>query len=136
MIPQSDAFVFFGATGDLAYKQILPALQAMIRHGHQEMPIIGVAKSGWNLDQFRARAKDSIEKHGGLDHEAFAKLSAQLQYIDGDYREPATYQTLKKALGNSSRPLHYLAIPPSLFATVTGGLANSGSAKNARVIVE
>jgi glucose-6-phosphate 1-dehydrogenase len=136
MIPPSDAFVFFGATGDLAYKQIFPALQAMIRHGHPEMPIIGVAKSRWGLEQLRARARDSVEKHGGLDQAAFAKLCRQLQYIDGDYREPRTYQSLRKALGNASRPLHYLAIPPSLFATVAGGLAKAGCSQDARVIVE
>jgi glucose-6-phosphate 1-dehydrogenase len=136
MIPHSDAFVFFGASGDLAYKQIFPALQAMIHHGHLEMPVIGVAKSGWGLEQLRARAKESVEKNGGLDQKAFAQLCERLQYIDGDYREPATYQSIRKALGNASQPMHYLAIPPSLFATVAGGLAKADCARNARVIVE
>ncbi|HEY7335931.1 MAG TPA: glucose-6-phosphate dehydrogenase [Bryobacteraceae bacterium] len=136
MTPQSDALVFFGATGDLAYKDIFPALQGMIRHGHLDIPVIGVAKSGWNLEQFRARAKDSLEKHGGVDTQAFAKLLGQLSYIDADYNDPQTYRLIRKALGNAVRPLHYLAIPPSLFATVAGGLAKVGAADNARVVVE
>jgi glucose-6-phosphate 1-dehydrogenase len=134
--PRSDALVFFGATGDLAYKQIFPALQAMIRHSHLDMPIVGVAKSGWNLDQLKARAKDSLEKHGGVDQLAFEKLSKLLQYVDGDYGDPATFTQLRKLLGNAKRPLHYLAIPPSLFATVAGGLAKAGCAQDARVVVE
>jgi glucose-6-phosphate 1-dehydrogenase len=134
--PRSDALVLFGATGDLAYKQIFPALQALIRHGHLEMPIIGVAKSGWPLDQLRARARESLEHHGGVDAAAFAKLGAQLQYIDGDYRDAMTYQHLRQALGDARRPLHYLAIPPSMFATVADGLARSGCAHDARVVVE
>jgi glucose-6-phosphate 1-dehydrogenase len=132
----SDALVFFGATGDLAYKQIFPALQAMVRHGHLDMPVVGVAKSGWDLEQFRAHAKKSVEEHGGLDAAAFAKLFQKLQYIDGDYREAATYDEIRKALGGAVRPLHYLAIPPSLFGTVAGGLARVGLAKDARVVVE
>jgi glucose-6-phosphate 1-dehydrogenase len=132
----SDALVFFGATGDLAYKQIFPALQALIRRGHLNVPIIGVAKSGWNLDQLRERARDSLEKHGGMEPEAFAKLCSLLQYIDGDYREPATYKALRSALGAAQRPLHYLAIPPSMFATVVEGFANSGCAEDARLVVE
>lgn len=132
----SDALVFFGATGDLAYKQIFPALQAMIRHGHLDLPIVGVAKSEWTLDQLRARARDSLARHGGVSDEAFAKLSARLQYIDGDYADDATYRRLRQALGDAARPLHYLAIPPSMFATVIEGLAKSGCAKDARVIVE
>ena len=133
---QSDAFVFFGATGDLAYKQIFPALQGLIRDEGLNVPIIGVAKAGWNLDQFKARAKDSLEKHGGLDQDAFNKLTALLRYVDGDYNDPATFAELRKQLGQSKQPLHYLAIPPSLFATVAEGLAKSGCAENARVVVE
>jgi glucose-6-phosphate 1-dehydrogenase len=132
----SDALVFFGATGDLAYKQIFPALHAMIRHGHLNVPVIGVARAGWNLDQLKARARDSIEKNGSLDPDAFAKLSSHLQYIDGDYRDQATYERLRQTLGNAHRPLHYLAIPPSMFAVVVEGLAKSGSANGARVVVE
>src|SRR6202040_2988148 len=112
---RSDALVFFGATGDLAYKKIFPALQAMLKRGHLDIPIIGVAKSGWTLEQLRARARDSLEKHGGVDPGAFGKLMELLRYIDGDYADPATFQALKKALGDASRPAHYLAIPPLLF---------------------
>ncbi len=133
---RSDAFVFFGATGDLAYKKIFPALQGMIRRGYLDMPIIGVARRDWTSDQLRARVHDSLEKYGGVDPDAFAKLSTRLQYLSGDYGNEATYGRLRKALGGSARPLHYLAIPPSEFATVAQGLAKSGCAKDARVIVE
>src|SRR5579884_1700371 len=114
----SDALVFFGASGDLAHKQIFPALHAMVRHGHIDMPIIGVAISGWDLERLKQRARDSIETHGGLDPQAFEKLCALLQYIDGDYRSPETYRILREKLGKSQNPLHNLAIPPSMFATV------------------
>ena len=133
---ESDAFVFFGATGDLAYEQIFPALQAMTRRGHFDMPIIGVARSATDLDGLRARARESIEKHGGLDPRAFAALSAKLQYVNGDYGSPETFNQLRKALGAASRPLYYLAIPPDLFATVAEGLAHAECDKGARVVVE
>jgi glucose-6-phosphate 1-dehydrogenase len=133
---QADALVFFGATGDLAYKKIFPALQAMIKRGHLNVPVIGVAKSGWNLDQFRARAKDSVEKHGGLDPAAFDKLSGLLRYVDGDYNAPATFQAIRNELKGAQHPAHYLAIPPVLFGTVVEQLAKSGGAQGARVIVE
>jgi glucose-6-phosphate 1-dehydrogenase len=133
---QSDALVFFGATGDLAYKQIFPALQALVKRHNLDIPIVGVAKAGWNLDQLKARARDSITAHGGLDEAAFAKLSALLQYVDGDYREAATFTQLRQLLGSAQRPLHYLAIPPSMFGAVAEGLAHSGCAANARVVVE
>ena len=135
-IPSSDAFVFFGATGDLAYKKIFPALQAMIRHGGLDMSIIGMARAGWTLDRLRERARDSLTHNGGVDADAFAKLSARLQYVNGDYHDPATYERLKHALNGAARPLHYLAIPPSMFGTVVQGLAKAGCAKDARVIVE
>src|SRR6202521_4819109 len=133
---ESDAFVFFGATGDLAYKKIFPALYAMVRRSGLDIPIIGMARAGWTLDKLRARARESVE-HGG-DYEAgcFEKFSAQLRYVDGDYTDPATYTRLKQALGLATRPIHYLAIPPSMFASVVQGLAKSGCADNARVIVE
>jgi len=134
--PASDAFVFFGATGDLAYKQIFPALQALMRRDRLDLPIIGVAKSGWNVDQLKARARDSLQEHGGVDADAFAKLSARLRYIDGDYGDRATYERLRDALGHAARPLHYLAIPPSMFATVVEGLSKGGCATDARVVVE
>jgi glucose-6-phosphate 1-dehydrogenase len=135
-IPVSDAFVFFGATGDLAYKKIFPALQAMICRGELDMPIIGVARAGWNLEKLRERARESVVNNGGLDEAAFAKLSAHLQYVDGDYNDSSTYERLKQALAGVERPLHYLAIPPSMFAKVVQGLEKSGCAENARVIVE
>src|SRR3984957_11807337 len=132
----SDALVFFGATGDLAYKKIFPALQAMIKRGHLDVPVIGVAKAGWNLEQFRARALDSLEKHGGLDAAAFDKLSGLLRYVDGDYKDPATFQAIRKELRSAQRPAHYLAIPPLLFGAVVEQLARSGCTENARVIIE
>ena len=133
---RSDALVFFGASGDLAYKQIFPALQALVRRGHLDMPVIGVAKSNWNLDQLKARAKDSLEKHGNFDPAAYAKLCSQLSYIDGDYNDPGTFAKLRKVLAAAKRPLYYLAIPPSMFATVAEGLAKADCVKNARVVVE
>ena len=114
----SDALVFFGATGDLAHKKIFPALQAMVRRGTLKVPVIGVAKSGWNLDQLKARARDSVEKHGGLDAPAFAKLCQLLRYVDGDFNDAATFQALRRELGQGQRPAFYLAIPPAAFATV------------------
>jgi glucose-6-phosphate 1-dehydrogenase len=119
----SDALVFFGATGDLAYKQIFPALQALVQRHNLTIPVVGVAKAGFNLDQLKARARDSITTHGSLNEAAFAKLSALLQYVDGDYRDPATFTRLRQVLGNAQRPLLYLAIPPSMFASVVEGLA-------------
>src|SRR5258705_6836455 len=132
----SDAFVFFGATGDLAYKKIFPALQALIQRGNLDIPIIGVARAGWAVDQLRERARDSLEHFGGVDADAFAKLSALLQYIDGDYQDPATYDRLKQELNGAARPLHYLAVPPSMFPTVVRGLGEAGCARDARVVVE
>src|SRR5271155_3844451 len=102
----SDALVFFGATGDLAYKKIFPALQAMIKRGHLDVPVIGVAKAGWNLDQLRARAKDSLERPGGLDAAAWEKLSSLLRYVDGDYSDPATFVAVRGALGAAKNPAH------------------------------
>ena len=133
---RSDALVFFGATGDLAYKQIFPALQGLIRDEGFDLPIIGVAKAGWTLDQLKDRAKASLEAHGGADPEAFAKLSELLRYVDGDYHDPNTFTQLRRELGQAQRPLHYLAIPPSLFATVAENLAQSGCGANARIVVE
>jgi glucose-6-phosphate 1-dehydrogenase len=134
--PRSDALVFFGATGDLAYKKIFPSLQAMLKRGHLDIPVIGVAKAGWTLEQMKARAKDSLEKHGGLDAAAFAKLSSLLRYVDGDYNDRATFTAIKRELGNAGRPAHYLAIPPVLFEKVVEQLSESGCAEGARVIVE
>jgi glucose-6-phosphate 1-dehydrogenase len=132
----SDALVFFGATGDLAYKKIFPSLQAMAKRGHLNTPVIGVAKAGWNLEQFRARALDSVEKHGGVDRAAFDKLSSLLRYVDGDYEDPATFQALRTELGSCERSAHYLAIPPVLFAHVVEQLGKLCCAREARVILE
>jgi glucose-6-phosphate 1-dehydrogenase len=131
----SDALVFFGATGDLAYKKIFPALQAMLRRGHLDVPVIGVAKAGWDLDQLKARARDSLEKRG-IDPAAFEKLCGLLRYIDGDYNDPTTFQSIRKELGSARRPAHYLAIPPALFGLVVEQLAKSGCTDGARVIIE
>lgn len=136
MTTKSDAFVFFGATGDLAYKQIFPALQALIRDEGFDLPIIGIARSGWDDAQLRQRAKESVTEHGGLDKRAFAKMSKLLQYIDGDYQDADTYRRLRKMLGGAQHPLHYLAIPPSMFETVVKGLDAAGCAHGARVVVE
>ncbi len=132
----SDALVFFGATGDLAYKKIFPSLQAMMKRGHLNVPVIGVAKADWNLEQLKARARDSVEKHGGLDPAAFDKLCGLLSYVDGDYKDPATFQAIRKKLGSVRRPAHYLAIPPALFGMVVEQIVKSGSADGARVIIE
>jgi glucose-6-phosphate 1-dehydrogenase len=132
----SDALVFFGATGDLAYKKIFPALQAMARRGTLDVPVIGVAKAGWTLEQLRARAQDSVEKYGGLDRAGFDKLCGLLRYVDGDYKDPATFEALRRGLGGAEHPAHYLAIPPPLFGPVVEQLARSGCAQGARVVVE
>jgi len=132
----SDALVFFGATGDLAYKKIFPALQALVRDQGLDIPIIGIARQGWNADRLRDRMRDSLEHAGGVIEPAFSKLCANLRYIDGDYNDPTTFDRLHQALQGKQRPLHYLAIPPSLFPTVVQGLAKSGCADNARVVVE
>jgi glucose-6-phosphate 1-dehydrogenase len=132
----SDALVFFGITGDLAAKQILPALQSMIKHGNLNVPVIGVAGRPWSADQLRAQVHDSLEQYGGVDPAAFEKLISQLQYISGDYNDEATYTKLRNALSSAKQPLYYLAIPPSLFGPVVEGLAKSGSANNARVVIE
>jgi glucose-6-phosphate 1-dehydrogenase len=132
----SDALVFFGATGDLAYKQIFPALQRLAKRGQLNIPVIGVAKSGWTLDQLKKRAQDSVQQDGGLDPEAFAKLTGVLKYIDGDYTDPATFRQLREQLGAAKHPLHYLAIPPELFGEVVKQLAAANCSEGARVVVE
>ncbi len=134
--PHSDAFVFFGATGDLAFKKIFPSLQAMIKRGHLNMPVIGVARSAKNVDELRARARASVEQHGGLDPVAFGKLSSLLRYVQGDNSDPATYQALRQALGDAKQPAYYLAIPPTTFGVVVEQLGKSGCGQGARVIVE
>jgi len=133
----SDAFVFFGASGDLAYKKIFPALYAMTRRGHLDVPVIGVANSAWTLEQFQARARDSLKEHvKQLDEAVIGKLLGRLRYVRGDYADAATFAALRSELGDAARPTHYLAIPPSVFATVVDGLTNCGAASGARLVVE
>jgi glucose-6-phosphate 1-dehydrogenase len=133
----SDALVFFGATGDLAYKKIFPSLQKMAKRGTLSVPVIGVAKSGWSIEQLRERARASLKEFGGgVDEAAFGKLAGLLRYIDGDYADPATFAALRKALGPAKNPTHYLAIPPSLFGAVIEALGKSGCGAGARVIIE
>jgi glucose-6-phosphate 1-dehydrogenase len=134
--PHSDALVFFGVTGDLAYKQIFPALQSMIKHGHLDIPVIGVAGRPWSIEQLRAHVHDSLEEHSAVDEGAYEKLCSLLQYVSGNYNDEATYTKLRKALGDAMRPLYYLAIPPSFFGPVVEGLGKSGCANGARVVVE
>jgi glucose-6-phosphate 1-dehydrogenase len=135
-LPHSDVLVFFGATGDLVYKKIFPALYAMERRGHLDLPVIGVARSDWTIAQFRARVRESIARHDGFDEAVFARLEERLQYISGDYGARATHAALRQELGAAAHPLHYLAIPPSLFEKVVEGLGQSDCARGARVIVE
>ncbi len=132
----SDAIIFFGATGDLAYKQIFPALVGLVADEGIEVPIIGIAKAGWTLEQLQARAKDSLQHQGRFDEAAFARFLKVLCYVDGDYNDPATFERLRQEAGQAKHPLHYLAIPPSLFEVVATGLAGSGLATGARLVVE
>ena len=133
---KADALVFYGATGDLAYKMIFPALQAMIRRGVLDVPIIAVAREGWALEQLQARAKESLTEHGGLDPAAFARMLELLRYVGGDYSDPATFQALKRALGAARRPVHYLAVPQGLFGVVTQQLVRAGCVEGARLVIE
>ena len=134
----SDALVFFGATGDLAYKKIFPALQKMARRGNLTFPVIGVAKSGWNDAQLVERARNSVTEYGGLDEPAFTILCSKLRYVDGDYNDPGTFARLKAQLDQdgAKRPTHYLAIPPSMFPTVSQRLKEAGCHQDGRVVVE
>jgi glucose-6-phosphate 1-dehydrogenase len=133
---RSDALIFFGATGDLAYKKIFPALQAMVRRGALNVPVIGVAREAWSVDQLKARAEASLKEHGGVDPAAFEKLRGLLRYVGGDYNDPATYNALGRELGNSSRRAFYLAIPPAAFGVVVERLSGAGCASGSRVIIE
>ena len=133
---QSDAIVFFGATGDLAYKQIFPALLGLVRDEGLSVPIVGIAKAGWALDQLRARARDSLVAHGSYDAKSFAQFISLLRYVDGDYNDPATFAELRRQIPDARCPLHYMAIPPALFATVATGLASAGLTSDARLVIE
>ncbi|MEY4577600.1 MAG: hypothetical protein RL701_2303 [Pseudomonadota bacterium] len=132
----ADALVFFGATGDLAYKKIFPALHEMTRRGKLNFPVVGIGRSRWSSEQFRARAKESVQEHGKFDERVFNKLAAAMRYIDGDYNDPETFSKLRQDIGDAKRPLHYLAIPPSAFETVVRGLAGSHCTEQARVVLE
>jgi glucose-6-phosphate 1-dehydrogenase len=132
----SDALVFFGATGDLAFQQIFPSLLGLVRDEGLNVPIIGVAKAGWGLDQLKQRAKDSLSHHGPVNQDAQAKLLSLLRYVDGDYADPATFKTLYRELGDAKRPLNYLAVPPNTFGTVAAGIVQSGLAQDARLVIE
>jgi len=136
MTELSDALVFFGATGDLAYKKIFPSLQAMVKRGFLNVPVVGLAREGWTLEQLKARARKSVEEHGGLDPAAFEKLCKLLRFVAGNYTDPATFEKLRTTLGDAKHPAHYLAIPPVLFAKVIEQLGVSSCSKGARVIVE
>ncbi|MGA6826145.1 glucose-6-phosphate dehydrogenase [Nitrospira sp. NS4] len=134
---QSDALVLFGATGDLAFKKIFPALQAMLKRGHLTVPVIGVAKANRHVAELRDRVRESLKQFGGgVDEAAFARLVQLLRFVDGDYREDEIFIRLRRELGSARRPLYYLAIPPSMFRTVVEGLGKSGCAQGARVVVE
>jgi len=132
----SDALVLFGATGDLAYKKIYPALHGLARRGQFDIPLICVARSGWDVSRMRARIRDSLENYGSVDEAAFAKLSGLLRYVDGDYREATTFDRIGEALGAAQRPLCYLAIPPSMFPPVVESLSKLKCIANGRVVVE
>src|SRR5262249_39120970 len=135
--PPSDAVVFFGATGDLAFKKIFPALQRMVKEGRLEMPVIGVSKGGGSLQSCRARAEESVREHGGgADPVAFPRLSQLLRYVDGDYSDPKTFERVREELGQGCRPLHYLAISQSLFEVVVNQLVRSGCAVDCRLVLE
>ena len=133
---ESDAIVFFGATGDLAYKQIFPALLGLVRDSGVNVPIVGIARASWSLDQLYARAKDSLIQNGCYDDASFAKLRHLLRFVGGDYNDPATFSDLRRQIPDARRPLHYLAIPPALFANVAAGIANADLATNARLVIE
>jgi glucose-6-phosphate 1-dehydrogenase len=136
VLPPADALVFLGATGDLAYKEVFPALLGLVEDGGFDLPLIGVARSDWDTDRLRARAKESLEARGLYDPASFGKLARLLRYVSGDYGAPETYAEVRKTLGDARRPLYYLAIPPSVFPVVTGALASCGCAEGARVVVE
>jgi len=135
-MPHADALVVFGITGDLAYKQVIPALLEMTRRGTLGVPVVGVAKSGWDLERMRQRVRESLAAQGGVDEAVLAKLLERLRYVDGDYRDPATYEALRRELGEVTAPLYYLAIPPSMFEPVAESLAGAGLASGARLVLE
>ncbi len=133
----SDALVLFGVTGDLAHKKIFPALYALAKRGALKIPVVGVASPNWSLTDLQSRVTDSIQQSGGIDDlPSFNELLSRLSYVGGDYNDEGTFTKIKASLADAQRPAHYLAIPPSLFATVIKGLGAAGLATDARVIVE
>lgn len=134
--PHSDALVFFGATGDLAYKQIFPALYGLVRDEGMNIPIIGIAREGWDCDKLKARARESVEHHEKVDPAILAQMLDQFQYVHGDYSDPETFKQLRRVLGESKHPLHYLAVPPSLFGIVAKSLSEAGCTDGARLVIE
>lgn len=136
-IPQSDALVLFGVTGDLVHKKIFPALYAMAKRGVLNFPVVGIARPEWGLDRLRTKVTDSIQQFGGIDDQsAMDHLLSQMRYVSGDYNDSGTFAKIKATLGDARRPAHYLAIPPSLFETVIKSLGTAELADEARVIVE
>jgi glucose-6-phosphate 1-dehydrogenase len=137
MQTSSDAVVLFGATGDLAYKKLYPALHDLVRRGRLDVPVIGVARGGWSRERLLERVAESVRQHGaGVDEAALARLGECVRYVGGEYADPATFRAIRAALGEAQHPLHYLAIPPSLFGQVVEQLDVSGAARGARVVVE
>ena len=134
---QADALVLFGITGDLAFKKIFPALHAMARSGRLEVPVVGVAREGWSRERLIERARESVTtQDGAFDPAAFAQLAQLIRYVPGNYTDADTFKHLRRTLGTAQCPVHYLAIPPSLFPAVVEGLAASGCASGARVVLE
>jgi glucose-6-phosphate 1-dehydrogenase len=133
---RSDALVFFGATGDLAYKQTFPALAALVAHGRLNMPIVAVGRKDLPLDKLRARVNESLAASGAVKDAVLDRLSRQLRYVAVDYDEPRTFARIREAIGDAARPLHYVALPPEVFERVAANLAQAGLAKEARLVLE
>ena len=136
VVPSSDAVVLFGATGNLSTKMLYPALQALVQHGNLDVPVIGVSRDGWDVEKLRAFARDSLAQHGQVDEAAFAKLAGLMRYVEGDYRDAATYDRLRRALDGAKYPLHYLAVPPGIYEAVVQGLVSIDATRQARVVAE
>ena len=137
MQTRADAVVLFGVTGDLVFKKLFPALYQLARRDRLGMPVIGVARSAWDDQQLAERAHKSVEAAVGTpDDAALTELTARLSMVTGDYADPATYERLAEQLRESTRPVFYLAIPPSVFGDVVAGLVKVGLAEKGRVIVE
>src|SRR6478752_1729722 len=137
--PISDAFVLFGATGDLAFKKIFPALHSMLKRGHAPFPIVGVSRGGSSLENLRERVRASVQEYGGgVDEKTFTLLAPNLRYVDGDYTKPELFHKIHRTVteANAKLPVYFLSIPPSVFPNVVEALGTSGCADGARVVVE